>query len=166
MPPCHRILGFILIVLSTIANFIALFHFTNLFATLFLVLGFIFFSLFTYYTFIFLIVEHYIDEEQKHISNTYIKMIQSDKNKFLRNTIFIIYFIIYGGSYILPAYFHESFNGSTTWQKTMISYNYFMTSFTIMYFYEHRNMDKYLSLNNVQINENDYITMPDNDLDN
>lgn len=163
MPPCHRILGFILIILSFIANIPVLFHFTNIYITLILISSLIFFFIFAYYTYIFLFIKHYIDLEHEHISEEYVRMIQAKNNEKLRIIIFILYYTILISTWIFPSFFPNQYKEISTWQKTMASYNFTISSFVIMYMYEHKNMNKYLSLKNVNLYNRDFITMPETD---
>lgn len=175
-PPIHRILGFILIILSFLANLSIIGHladsFTNIFIILLISCGLIYFCAFTVYTFKFLCIKHYTDSTERHISSNYVKMIQSPFYKNLRTLMFVLYYIMFLGSWAFSTYLPGFYKEMTVWQKTMYAYNYTITSFTIMYLYEHKNMDKYLSLDNVDIgntNNNDrytncdYVTMPNND---
>ncbi len=163
MPPCHRILGFILLILSLIANIPVLFHYTNIYITLILAAGLIFFSIFTYYAYLFLFVRHYTDQEHQHISEEYVKMIQNERNNNLRFIIFTLYYIILIGTWIFPSFFPIQYKEISTWQQTMSSYNFTISSFVIMYIYEHKNMNKYLSLKNVSVYNRNYVIMPETD---
>jgi hypothetical protein len=161
-PPLHRILGFILIICSTLANIPVQFHFTNGYAQFLLIGGLAFFSTFSVYTFLFLCVKHYIqintNTQKNHISIEYVKMIQNPMHEKMRIAMFLIYYIVFLGSWAFPTYMPDSYQKMSVWQKTMFAYNYTMTSFTVMYLYEHKNMNKYLSLGNVNIyNENDEL---------
>jgi hypothetical protein len=173
-PPLHRILGFILIVCSTLANIPVQFHFTNGYAQFLLLASLAFFSIFSVYTFHFLCVRHYIipttnpsnpipeqsntNITKNHISIEYVKMIQNYMHERMRIAMFLIYYLVFLGSWAFPTYMPDFYQEMSIWQKTMFAYNYTMTSFTVMYLYEHKNMNKYLSLGNVNIyNENDEL---------
>ena len=165
-PPIHRILGFLLIVISLLGNLSIIFHlsdhFTNIFIILLIACGLIYFGIFTVYTFKFLRVEHYTDSTQRHISTAYVKMIQNPNHRNARTTMLLFYYIVFLGSWAFSTYLPTYYKDMTVWQKTMYAYNYTIASFTIMYIYEHKNMDKYLSLENVDIEHNgsNYVTMP------
>jgi hypothetical protein len=181
-PPIHRIFGFVLIVLSLLANLTIIVHltdhFTNIFIIILIISGLMYFGIFTVYTFKFLRIKHYTDLEERHISNEYVKMIQNDNYKNARRALLLLYYVVFLGSWAFSTYLPSFYKDMTIWQKTMYAYNYTIASFTIMYIYEHQNMNKYLSLDNVGINiisgnnenndneNNDsnnynYVTMPD-----
>jgi hypothetical protein len=159
-PPCHRITGFIILLISTFVNIPTLYPIYNFFSFSLYILSFIYFAIFSYYTFVFLKINHYTDAESKHISSNYIRMIKSEKNTKIRFMLFILYYIIFLGSYCFPTYLPHYYSEITPYQKTIFAYNYTMTSFTVMYLYEHKNMNKYLSLNNIAIydDENQPVT--------
>jgi hypothetical protein len=161
IPPCHRILGFILLLLSFIANIPVLFHYTNIYITLILGTGLIFFLIFTYYAYVFLYINHYTDQKHENISEEYVKMIQCKKNENIRFIIFSLYYIILISTWIFPSFFPAQYKEISTWQQTMSSYNFTITSFVIMYIYEHKNMNKYLSLKNVNVYNRNYVLMPE-----
>jgi hypothetical protein len=159
-PPLHRILGFILIICSALANIPVQFHFSNGYAQFLLLGGLAYFLIFSVYVFNFLCVRHYIqtNTNKKHISIEYVGMIQSSMHEKMRIAMFLVYYIVFLCSWAFPTYIPDSYQEMSVWQKTMFAYNYTMTSFTVMYLYEHKNMNKYLSLGNVNIyNENDEI---------
>jgi hypothetical protein len=154
-PPCHRMSGFCILVVSILFNLPALYPVHNFSSFTLYILSLVYFSLFSYYAFLFLHVNHYTDPESKHISLNYVKMIQSETNNWIRFILIISYYLIFLGSYAFSTYLPESYSEITPYQKTIFAYNYTMTSFTVMYLYEHKNMNKYLSLNNITIYDNE-----------
>lgn len=156
MPPCIRTLGFILVLLSFLANIPVLFHYTNVYILILLLTGLIYFGGMTFYTWKFLFIDHYMDEEKTNISVIYISMIQDKFYERIRLISFVLYIIIYLFTLGFSTYLPNVYSELSNWQKTMFAYNYAVSSFTIMYFYEHKFMNKYLSLSNVVIhNSND-----------
>lgn len=151
MPPALRIIGFILILCSFLANIPVLFHYTNIYALVLLLSGLFFFLVFTCYTYKFMCIEHYTDTQKTHISVEYVRMIQNKINEKMRIFMLITYLIIFLGSYYFTYYLQDDNQKLSSWQKTMLSYNFTISGFTIMYIYEHENMNKYLSLSNVNV---------------
>lgn len=151
---CHRIIGFIILLISTIANIAVFFTFSDLIALPIFILSILYFGIFTYYTYLFLCIKHYTDTESKHISINYIKLINASQQNIIRIILLILYYAIFLSSYTFPAYLPHYYAILSPYQKTMFTYNYTMTSFTIMYIYQHKIMNKYLSLGNVNIYDN------------
>jgi hypothetical protein len=150
-PPIHRIFGFLLLLSTLIANIPVLFTFSDFYALFLITIGMFFFGLYSYYTFKFLKIHHYSDDNSHHISLSYVKMIQNDTFNFLRHIMIILYYIIFISLWAFPTYMQISYNNMTPWQKTMFTWNYTISSFTIMYLYEHKDMNKYLSMDNIII---------------
>jgi hypothetical protein len=156
-PPCKRIIGFILVLCSFLANIPVIIHaiykFTNVYILILLIAGLIFFGLMTFYTWKFFFVEHYTNPEKTHIAGHYIRKIQDNLYEWIRFTSFCIYTFILLCTMGFSTYLPDAYKQLSNWQKTMFAYNYAVASFTVMYFYEHKYMNKYLSLPNVTIYE-------------
>jgi len=164
MIPYPRLCGFLLITISAILNITSLIPIDEPISTMLFMLSFFYFLLFTYYTFIFLKLSHYSDLEKRHISQEYYDMISDKQNNNIRLVLILLYYCILVGSYSFPTYLSKKYSTLTPYQQSIFAYNYTMASFSIMYIYEHRNMNKYLNLENVVIyrTENENIELLQN----
>ena len=149
--PCHRLSGFIILIISLLFDVAGLFPVHDFFSFGLYACSIAYYSIFIWYTWFFLRINHYTDIENKHISSTYIQLIQNATNVKIRMFLLITYYVLFFCSWSFPTYMPYDYSQLTSLQKTIFAYNYTMASFTIMYIYEHKNMHKYLSLSNVVI---------------